>query len=272
MPGLSVLFWNLNARPLAPRVGRLVASLNADVVILAECAYSPAMLTRALNRTQTGTFWFASGPSNKLKVFTRLPPGGADLIVREPLDAWLGFRLKVPQVPDLLLYAAHLPSKLWTDPTDDFYTATQLSADIRRSEEAEGHGRTVLIGDLNANPFEPSVVAAGGLHGLMTRQLARRETREVRGTEHPIFYNPMWGFFGDRTPGPAGTYYRLSSQRVNYFWSIFDQVLLRPEVMDRITDLRIVDSDGVDRFVRPDGRPDRKVGSDHLPLYLRLDW
>src|SRR5262249_10143860 len=37
---------------------------------------------------------------------------------------------------------------------------------------------------------------------------------------------PHVGRSRDRTPGPPGTYYRSSSQSVNYFWNTYDQVLL----------------------------------------------
>ncbi len=270
MPGLSVLFWNLNDRPLAPRVARLAASLGTDVVILAECADAPAVVTE-LN-AGCGGYAEVLGCGGKLRVFTRLPAGSAQILVLDPLDAWVGLILTPPCLPTLTLFAAHLPSKLRAGGYDQLLTSAELARDIDGAELGTGHARTILVGDLNANPFEPSVVWAGGLHGLMTRQLAALGERTIRGRVYRVFYNPMWGFFGDRTAGPPGTYFRSSSESVNYFWNTYDQVLLRPELIDRLTDLRILESDGTDSLLTWSGRPDDRNGSDHLPLYFRLDW
>ncbi|MFO0799571.1 MAG: endonuclease/exonuclease/phosphatase family protein [Gemmataceae bacterium] len=271
MPGLSVLFWNLNAQPLAPRVGRLAASLSADVVILAECETTPAVVSRALNAAGASRYGLAPGCGEKLRVFTRLPAGAIQPLTQDPLEAWLGFALEAPTLPSLILFVAHLPSKLWSDTHDQLLASLELAQDIAAEERRASHSRTMVVGDLNANPFEPSVVWAGGLHALMTKELAAMDQRTIRKREYPVFYNPMWGVFGDTNPGQPGTFFRVSSASVNYFWNTYDQVLLRPDLMNRLGNLQILDTDGTDSLLR-DGRPDTVAGSDHLPLYFRLDW
>jgi hypothetical protein len=79
------------------------------------------------------------------------------------------------------------------------------------------------------NPFEDGIVAANGLNAVMSRDVAARESRRVQRKDYTFFYNPMWGHFGDATDGPSGTFYRGSSEQVEYFWHMFDQVLIRPE-------------------------------------------
>ncbi len=118
------------------------------------------------------------------------------------------------------------------------------------------------------NPFEPGVCGAQGLHAVMTKHQARKGSRTISGREYRYFYNPMWGLFGDRTSGPAGTYYLSSAKPVNYFWNIYDQVLVRPELMDGIVDIRLLEYDGKVSLRTPDGVP--RV-SDHLPIYLELE-
>lgn len=271
MPGISFLFWNVARRPLEERVARIAAAHAVDVVILAECK-TAAVVTRSLNAEHPGTFRSVAGSGERLRLFTRLPGGVIQALLRAPLDAWLGFRVVVPAGPELILFAAHLPSKLYTDETDRLEDARKLATDVWRMEVQEGHTRAVLVGDLNANPFEAPVAAATGLHGVMTRSVARETVRQIRGQDYSMFYNPMWRVFGDHKPDPPGTYYRRSSNVVNYFWNVYDQVLLRPAVMDWLTDLRVLASDGIDSLLTPGGRPDATNGSDHLPLLFRLDW
>src|SRR4051812_34060314 len=117
------------------------------------------------------------------------------------------------------------------------------------------------------NPFEDGLTGAPALHAVMTRKLAERETRVVQGTAYRFFYNPMWGFFGDRTSGPPGTYYHRSPGVAELFWHLLDQILLRPALMGLLHDLAILDRiDGESLLTQPSGLPRDSVYSDHLPL------
>jgi hypothetical protein len=269
---ITFLFWNVNQRPLYDRIARLAAVNSVDVVILAECTMQSAVVSRALNATGAATFRVVQGSGTELRLFTRFPLSGWHARFQDTLEAWIGFRVSIPNVPDLLLFVVHLPSKLWTTEHDRSLGVSLLAADIQMFEQQERHTRTIVVGDLNVNPFEAPIVGAGGLHGVMDRRVAERETREVRGREYPMLYNPMWGFLGDRTPGPPGTYYRSSSESVNYFWNTYDQVLVRPALMTHLSDVRILDTDGTESLLTPHGVPDIANGSDHLPILFRLDW
>jgi hypothetical protein len=54
---------------------------------------------------------------------------------------------------------------------------------------------------------------------------------------------------------------------------MFDQVLVRPELMDRFPnhELKILTAVGEKSLVSPSGVPDRKGASDHLPVLFKLD-
>jgi hypothetical protein len=106
----------------------------------------------------------------------------------------------------------------------------------------------------------------------MTRQLALEGSRIVAGTEYPFLYNPMWGSLGDRTAGPAGSHYARISAPLSYFWNTFDQVLIRPALLDAFPgNVKIVDSIGDQSLIGDNGRIDSDFGSDHLPLFFSLD-
>jgi hypothetical protein len=141
---------------------------------------------------------------------------------------------------------------------------------IQRLEARHFIEKTILVGDLNMNPFEQGVTGARQLHAVMTKAKASEGTRQFDSKDFPFFYNPMWGLFGDRTHGPAGTYYGGPRGAVSYFWEMFDQVLLRPALMDDLKDLRILDHDSVESLLTKNGLPDSENGSDHLPILFRL--
>jgi hypothetical protein len=81
----------------------------------------------------------------------------------------------------------------------------------------------------------------------------------------------MWGLLGDRAIGPPGSYYYSASSSIEYFWHLFDQVLLRPELMDTLKVLEILHTDGESSLLNQLGRPDSRTASDHLPILFRLD-
>src|SRR5262249_32918619 len=138
------------------------------------------------------------------------------------------------------------------------FECAELSRRIAVEEDRIGHRRTVLVGDFNMNPFESGLVAAGGLNSVMSRRIAARLVRTVQGREYRFFYNPMWAHFGDARSDTAGSYFYDSAEHVNYFWNVFDQVLLRPELAERFdgNQLRVLTSVGATSLVRADGRPD----------------
>jgi hypothetical protein len=51
---------------------------------------------------------------------------------------------------------------------------------------------------------------------------------------------------------------------------MFDQVLLRPALIDSLATLEILDHDGKYSLLATDGTPHKNL-SDHLPIFFELD-
>ena len=103
----------------------------------------------------------------------------------------------MPLGDDFLVVAVHLSSKLRKKTEDQIMSTLRLARYIREAEQNVGHQRTIILGDLNMNPFEVGVVGTEGLHGVMDRRTAAGISRVVHGEEYTFFYNPMWGKLGD---------------------------------------------------------------------------
>ncbi|MGK7928934.1 MAG: hypothetical protein AB4290_27470 [Spirulina sp.] len=143
---------------------------------------------------------------------------------------------------------------------------------IQEAENQVGHRRTLVIGDLNMNPFEDGIIAADGFHAVMTQQIARKRDRTVQGQRKPFFYNPIWGRMGDLSPGAPGTYYHSSSDYINYFWNTFDQVLLRPDLLDYFLPdgFQIISQIGENNLLTESGKISSSF-SDHLPIMVKIE-
>lgn len=66
----------------------------------------------------------------------------------------------------------------------------------------------------------------------------------------------MWGRLGDLTVGPPGTHRYSKAVEVNHIWHTYDQVLLRPELLDYFCS---------DDLIVPE-----QSGSDHFPIFINL--
>ena len=160
-----------------------------------------------------------------------------------------------------------------TDPSEDQGFHVRNLCDVIAVEEAYvKHRSTMLIGDFNMDPYEASMTVADGLHAIMDKEIVRQQTRRVSGKDYLMFYNPMWARLGDESIGPPGTYFYNRSHALTYFWHTFDQVLLRPELLDCFNpdDLHVVTKAGSVPLLREDGKIDVRQ-SDHLPILVRLE-
>ena len=105
----------------------------------------------------------------------------------------------------------------------------------------------------------------------MTKRLARLPDRVWRKEKYRRFDNPMWGLFGDQTPGPPGTHFWESSVASNQHWHMYDQILLRPSLMDRLRNIQILDRDGYQSLVDEQGIATKEHLSDHLPILFQIE-
>jgi hypothetical protein len=265
------MFWNIARRDLGLEIGEACREHDVDVLILAECTLSSAQLFSRANDGRLDFYEEATSPvESRLRFFTKLP-----LNTLRPLadNDWASIRSFRPPIgTEIIVVGAHISSKLFASPHDQHHEASLIRDLIARTERAQGHSRTLVIGDLNMNPFEPGLTAANGFHAIMDKDIALKGSRRVQGADYDFFYNPMWSRLGDESQGPAGTYYLNRGGRVvNHFWETFDQVLLRPallpyykaqglKVLDRIADRPLIRNGVIDRSY-----------SDHLPLLIKLD-
>lgn len=264
------LFWNINRKPIAHLIATICHTNQVDVLILAESEISGVDMLLALNEGREQKFNKPFNLSKKLDFYIRYPRDAMESISDEG-----GFalrRLQHPIGPSILLAAMHLPSKREYSDDEQHAHATRISRFISDAETREGHARTIVVGDLNMNPFEPGMVSFEGFHSVMDRTVADRKHRVVQGQRKSFFYNPMWSNMGDESDGPAGTYYRSESTPIAYFWHTFDHVLIRPALLSVFPQdgMRVLTSANGQSLLKGNGQPDPRVGSDHLPLLFEL--
>ncbi|HEX9925912.1 MAG TPA: endonuclease/exonuclease/phosphatase family protein [Anaerolineae bacterium] len=267
---ITFLFWNLNQKPLESMVANLTLRHDVDILMLVECKILSATILQTLNSIDKAQYFFTRSNCEKVVIYAKFSPEFFQpvletnrLTIRE---------LNLPGLTTILLAVTHFQSKRYWSDDSQAEEVLVLSKHILKAEEEAQHSRTILVGDLNMNPFETGLVSASKLNAVMTREIALRGSRTVAGRSYPYFYNPMWGHFGDADENPPGTYYYNGSEHKTFFWNIFDQVLLRPELVDVFQNesLKILSTDGTNSFLKR-GLPDSSVASDHLPIIFKLN-
>jgi endonuclease/exonuclease/phosphatase family metal-dependent hydrolase len=270
---VTLLFWNLgkNSSTL-PHLPCLVQKHQLDIILLAECPWDLDSTVSVLDTLAVGTYREEVKSRAKTRAITRLGATTFTHIftgIHGRLAVW---SLLTPNPPsNVLIAGVHLVSKMGgIGDADQALAANRVIEELYDVEDRYSQN-TVLIGDFNMHPYDNGMTHVTGVHGLMTRELAKLPARTHDEKLWRRFYNPMWGLFGDTTPGPAGSFYWRSSVPSNTHWQMLDQVLVRPSLITRFNSVEILGSDGNHDLVSSDGAPDIKHLSDHLPVLFKLD-
>lgn len=271
---MNFLYWNINRKSLVAQVAAIVKDHDIDLIMLSENGVKVESLRNKLfDETGSAYSLVYHGTFDPLTL-TRLP--NESFMPKLDSAHMIAFLFRHPRRigVDFNLFIVHLRSKLHSGRESQQFAAVDPSRDIFEVERQVGHRRSIIIGDFNMNPFEEGLTASHGFHAVMSKDVAQKNSRVVQGREHFFFYNPMWSFFGDIPKGPPGTYFYDNSDHVNYFWNMFDQVLVRPELMNLFPDdkLKIVTQADGQSLLNARGRPDGKLASDHLPVVFSLDF
>ena len=285
---VKFLFWNIR-RGRGGRLGGCLSRLAShaiDVFLFAEPPADRTSVVAALNAQPSSPYTAVESQSERVRFFTRKngPLAGAvwrDRYFDAVSDRITALECQPQGALSVLIIGAHLESLAHLSAGGQTEWAREVAKDIQTIEGDVGHTRTVLVGDLNMNPFDGGVVQTTALHAVMTRDLTDVVVRHEARTGFPVFYNPMWSCLGDRPASrlqprgrrrPPGTYYfDNTNDRANTFWQMFDQVLLRPPLMEKLTHLEVLVSDGAEEFVTAEGKPRQDLISDHLPILFELN-
>ena len=271
MPQLNVLFWNVGRKDLTEQIVNLARSKEVDILVLVENLVEDDDLVRALN-SQAKNLFHANKSllCEKITVLSRFTSEQVRPIHEN--NRLTVRRIQLPEYPEFLLAAVHLMDKRSADATTQREEARKMAIILGDVEREQQNDRLLLIGDFNMNPFEEGMVMAGGFHGSMSRQVAQKGSRIIQSDTYNYFYNPCWGLLGDLRSEIPGTYYYNSGGHTCYEWNVFDQVLLRPGLIENFVreNLAIIHTDGVNSLVTEIKRPHKSVYSDHLPLFFTL--
>ena len=218
----------LNGKDLSRYVCQAAKSSSSSVVAIIESGISTGDLLTALRTSVSRDFYHPICTEGRFQLLCR--DSALDL-----QEIFQGNRVSLRRLnrngTELILGVVHGVDMNHYDKETQLIETTLLAKEIQRMEIAKEHDRTIIIGYFNMNPFDLCMNKAAGLNAMMASSCTEKGKRTLQNIKYNYFYNPMWNLLGDRTPGPAGTFYHTSSTKGHYGWNMLDQVLVRPSAL-----------------------------------------
>lgn len=269
---MNVLFWNTfrtrNKGNIDNCIMDLVSEKGCDIIILAEYLEPIVNLCNMVNTDSELEYKPIPNYSGCDKIKGIINAKYAIESIQEQARYQI---VKIETMAyKLLIGMIHNVSAFHNSKETQAVILEQFSCDINEAEKSQSIKNTMVIGDLNVNPFEPACIAANTLHAIPFAEEVEKTTRIVVGKEYQKFYNPTWKLLG-RKEIPYATYYYSNSDAVNYYWHMFDQVIIRPRLIPAFFEesLSIIIETENHKLLKG-GKPDMESYSDHLPLFYEM--
>ena len=261
---MNFLFWNVNKQKLDEIIVDLVNENNIDVLILAEYEEDIMELQKEFKKNNILMHSYTNLPKrDRLKILTKFPESKIKRV--EDGHHYLALMLPHKKLGYITLFAVHFFSKLHRNESDFLVKSYKFSNTVLEIEDRLKSKKTIVCGDFNMNPFEQGFTLTSGLHAFPTKVEAKKVKRTVDFEEYEMFYNPMWKFIGEDES--LGTYYHSNPDSNGLYWNIFDQVILRPELIDNLDNLEIIRETNNNSLAT-----DEKILiSDHLPIKFSIN-
>lgn len=257
---MRFLFWNTNNNRVEDYLFSLIADNEINTLILAE----PSEALSCVLFEELG--------------FQSVPCAGCDHIqILSDISSFemgpQSSRYSIQIVNnDYLLCCLHLASNLFQGSgTRRELEIECLFNDLSIVETDRRLSEVVFVGDFNEDPYGQNLLYAKSFHALPSISELENEYRSIEGRSFRKYYNPMWNLMGDRI-GVPGTYYHSStSDPVEPFWHMLDQVIISKGLESRFVfdELRIVTQTSQGPLHNRKGIPNRII-SDHFPIVFEI--
>ena len=279
---MNFLFWNIRGRSLANVDSQVLNALSAliqqesiDVIALAEYKEFSQQLDELLV-AQNGYLRVRKMSSKREKVDVFYNQAKLNISITYHGESATALQLTSIETGKTINgFFCHLKSKLHANSADQIDSAFSYMEDVIEYEKSVANDNTFICGDFNMSPYEEGMVLRRAFHSIMDEKVVLKNPhRGTRTKKWATFYNPMWGFAGDLGKGEvSGTYYYDGSKAKDYFWYIFDQVIIRPSILQYFdkSQLRIMTRIGEHNLLDEEGKINVDY-SDHLPICYTLNF
>ena len=242
-------------------------------MILAEAENLPSrkLITALRDKEEWSEIKTAPHPESDIKVFTKKE---IKITAYKEEKLFSSYKIKMNRNKLILLQVVHLPSAMYKSEEARNSIAQNISDQLRKLEESVFGDSTyysVVVGDFNLQPYSYGIAGAFAFNATMSEVKARKESRNVLGQKRLFYFNPMWDLMGKHGKVQGSYYYENDKDDKSLYWYSFDEVLIRPSLIDffswKYFDY-ISEVDG--RSLLKNQKINKDDYSDHFPLKFEI--
>lgn len=265
---INFLYWNVANNNISLHIVDACVENNINILILAE--HKNIDINYLLRKLKDKNLFYQVERVDKDSRILLLHNTKEQINVIKESRYYSVFNIK-DRDKKYLIFAVHLPSRYKKERAHLNMYAAQISREFEQIEKERNTENSIVVGDFNMNPFDDGMVSAVSFNAIMCPKIAKKKSRKFEYEERKFYYNPMWHLMGNYMNLAKGTFY-YSSEQNSYYWYTYDQVMLRPSVIDKFDndELKIVDSINEKSLLTKTGIPDKKRISDHLPIKFKF--
>lgn len=271
---MDFLFWNIKKKDtFIPTIQAIAQEEDIDVFAFAEFPSGcEAAFETGLRQVAPSFKYLNPIVTGKIEIFYK--DGSVNITPCYHGERIKGYNVASNVVKEtFLLFFTHVWSKANVSEKQQNYRTPFVVKEITDHENTVQNYKTIVCGDFNMDVFQDGMLMHNGFNAMMTSHIALQGSRRVNKQDFNMFYNPMWGLYGDvHGREVAGTYFYRVYEPVVQYWHMYDQVIMRPSVIPYFDKqaLKIV-AKGINyNLLTGKGVIDIKY-SDHLPIKFKLN-
>ena len=258
---MNLLYWNLKANKNEKYIALLIREHSIDVAIFSE--YSGTDFDVLVHTLLSDEYIFYSGYGGCEKV-VMIAKKAVRVEINREQSRYVLYSVNCDSF-QYIIVGTHFPN---SDANDRKSIIRDLIADLREQERIRKHSNSIIIGDLNASPFDEELIQKDSFNAVLYKEVIRKK-KEItyQRKKYRLLYNPILNYISEDNRQYGSFYYTGGSKSL--YWYCYDQVLMTRELMDDFKEMEYCQSIGGKSLLR-EVCPNESI-SDHLPLIAKFE-
>lgn len=261
---LNILFWNLHKTSIGDYISKCIAENDIDLAIFSE--YDGIDLKTV--EKSLGSMYTCVEVQVDTKVVL-LAKATLTISIKHEQHRYIIYRVN-SGIKEYILAAVHLQDRRNYSTSDRVETIRSLVSDIEEAEKELGCTNTIIIGDINANPYDEELLSKYAFNAVLFKSIIHENefTNPKSATKKRRFYNPIIHYLSEETQTYGSFYYE--NNFMTPYWYCLDQVLVRRSLVNHLQHVKYLKSIDESSLVSGSKKTPEVTISDHLPLLVNL--
>lgn len=261
---MNLLFWNLKNNSNEQLIADCIVENNIDIALFAEHASTNFDY---ICQNLLSNFFCEKGAGGCDKIIM-LANKSIVVDVKQEQNRYVLYTINNLNML-CNLCCVHLQDRRNSDFNKRKELIGRLVNDIKNLEDRENCNSTIIIGDVNANPYDHELLDFNGFNAVLFKDIIKKsESITIDGIKYRRFYNPIIHFLSEDEKNYGSFYISNTTESNNPIWNCLDQVIVSKPLIDSVSSMRYLRKIKQKELIKKT-KPDNSI-SDHLPLVVQL--